>query len=90
MRLQWSFISAAGVDEELGVTCTNYYEVRTKQAAIRCSKEHVLVTDSTKFGQARMGHFAELGDFTRIVTDTGLDEQHARQIEELGLTVMRV
>lgn len=89
-RLQWAFISAAGVDPRLGVTCTNHYEVRTKRAAIRCSKERVLVADSSKFGQTQIGHFAELGDFTVVITDTELEAQHAKTIRELGLELIIV
>lgn len=87
MRIQRAFISAAGVDARLGVTCTNYFEVRTKQAAINSSQERVLVADSSKFGEARMGHFADLPEFSTVVTDEQLADTYAQDMEEAGLAV---
>ena len=47
MRINKAFISAAGIDEKLGVTCANHYEVETKRAVMQssdtrsCSRIHL-------------------------------------------------
>ncbi|MBN1834988.1 MAG: DeoR/GlpR transcriptional regulator [Spirochaetales bacterium] len=84
-RANKAFISASGVSERLGVTCSNAYETRAKQAAIASSLTRVLVADSSKFGRIQAAHFAELADFEVVVTDSGLAPEHAEAIRDLGI-----
>lgn len=87
IRAQKVFISAAGVHKELGVTCSNAYEMPTKKAILRSSLQRILVADSSKFGSVRSTYFCELEDLSDVVTDSGLDEAWRRHIRELGLTL---
>lgn len=64
-----AFISAGGVHETRGVTCSHFHEVPVKQAAIERAVESYLVVDSSKFGKVRAAHFADTGTFTSIVSD---------------------
>jgi DeoR family deoxyribose operon repressor len=64
-----AFISAGGIHETRGVTCSHFHEVPVKQAAIARAVESHLVVDATKFGKVRAAHFAEPGAFTSIVSD---------------------
>lgn len=64
-----AFISAGGVHETRGVTCSHFHEVPVKQAAIERAVESYLVVDTSKFGKVRAAHFAEPGTFTAIVSD---------------------
>lgn len=69
ININKAFISAGGVDETRGVTCSHFHEVPVKQAAIARAVESHLVVDASKFGKIRAAHFAEVGDFASIVTD---------------------
>jgi len=64
-----AFISAGGVHETRGVTCSHFHEVPVKQAAIERAVASYLVVDASKFGKVRAAHFAEAGTFTSIVSD---------------------
>ena len=64
-----AFISAGGVHETRGVTCSHFHEVPVKQAAIARAVESYLVVDASKFGKVRAAHFAEVDAFTSIVSD---------------------
>jgi DeoR family deoxyribose operon repressor len=64
-----AFISAGGVHETRGVTCSHFHEVPVKQAAIARAVESYLVVDASKFGKVRAAHFAEVDAFTLIVSD---------------------
>lgn len=64
-----AFISAGGVHETRGVTCSHFHEVPVKQAAIARAVESHLVVDASKFGKVRAAHFAEVDAFTSIVSD---------------------
>jgi len=68
-RATKAFISASGVNDRLGITCSNAYEVEAKRAAINSSLQKILVTDSSKFGRIRSAYFADLGDFDMVITD---------------------
>ena len=54
------FVSAAGVHENLGVTCSNNYEVLTKNAILSSSVEKILLVESEKFGIVKSAYFADL------------------------------
>ncbi len=84
-RISKAFISAAGVDGKLGVTCINNYEVYTKQAAMQGALEKILVLDSSKFDVVKPAFFARLKDFDAIVTDSQLSSEWQDQIEALGI-----
>lgn len=64
-----AFISAGGVHETRGVTCSHFHEVAVKQAAIARAVDSYLVVDASKFGKVRAAHFAEAHTFTSIVSD---------------------
>jgi DeoR family deoxyribose operon repressor len=66
-----AFISAGGVHETRGVTCSHFHEVPVKQAAIARAVESHLVVDASKFGKVRAAHFADTDAFTSIVSDQG-------------------
>lgn len=73
-RINKAFISAAGVSEELGITCMSTYEVPLKRAVIESSAEKILVFDSTKHNQVKPAYFADLDTFNTIITDGQLSK----------------
>jgi DeoR family deoxyribose operon repressor len=87
-RANKAFISASGISEKLGVTCTNTYETGVKKAAIRSSLERILVADSSKFGTIQSAYFADLSEITTVVTDQGIPAEYAEHIRSLGITLL--
>lgn len=67
-----AFMSAAGVDERLGVSCTTFREAALKRAAMARAQSRVLVADRSKFGQVQAASFAALTDFEHIASESGL------------------
>ena len=86
-RAHRAFISASGISPELGVTCTNLFEIRVKQAAIRTAQQAVLVIDSSKFGSVQVAYFGEVQDFDLIVTDSGLEPEMAQFLREKDVEI---
>ena len=82
------FVSAAGVHENLGVTCSNNYEVLTKQAIINSSLEKILLVDSSKFGVVKFAYFADLDDFDTIITDDGISNEWKEIIHTKGIKLI--
>jgi DeoR family deoxyribose operon repressor len=79
-RATKAFISASGVNDRLGVTCSNAYEVEAKRAAINSSLEKILLVDSSKFGRVRSAYFADLVDFDRVITDSRIPPAYREAI----------
>ncbi|WP_376710525.1 DeoR family transcriptional regulator [Pseudochrobactrum lubricantis] len=61
-----AFISAGGVHDEHGVTCSHFHEIPVKQMAIARAMDSYLVVDGSKFGKVRSAPFAQIMQFRRI------------------------
>ena len=70
INLNKAFLSAGGVHETRGVTCSHFHEVPIKQMAMKRTIEAHLVVDASKFGKVRPARFAEVSDFTSIIADS--------------------
>jgi DeoR family deoxyribose operon repressor len=66
-----AFLSAGGLHETQGATCSNFNEVPVKRAVLDRAVHSFLVIDSSKQGLVRPAHFAEVDAFERIVTERG-------------------
>ncbi|WP_294377454.1 DeoR/GlpR family DNA-binding transcription regulator [uncultured Clostridium sp.] len=82
------FVSAAGIHENLGITCSNNYEVLTKQAIIKSSVKKILLADSKKFDIVKSSYFAELTDFDVIITDNKITPRWQKKITDLGIELI--
>ncbi|MBB5704346.1 DeoR family deoxyribose operon repressor [Ochrobactrum daejeonense] len=67
ININKAFLSAGGVDEQHGVTCSHFHEVPIKQMAMQRAVEKHLVVDESKYGKVRAARFASIADFTSIV-----------------------
>jgi DeoR family deoxyribose operon repressor len=85
MRFTKAFVSAAGVHQNLGVTCAYAYEVPTKKAILKSSVEKILLLDSSKFDKVKTAYFADLCDFDAVITDVSLPAEWKEEIERLNI-----
>ncbi|MFC4626175.1 DeoR/GlpR family DNA-binding transcription regulator [Daeguia caeni] len=69
ININKAFLSAGGVHEQHGVTCSHFHEVPVKQMAMERAIEKHLVVDKSKFGKVRAARFAGMDDFTSIISD---------------------
>lgn len=88
-RITKAFVSASAVQNDLGVTCSNQFEVATKRAAIESSLERYLLVDSSKFGNVHAAFFADVTDFQAIITDDRIQESELEPFTERGVDVIR-
>lgn len=89
-RANKGFFAAGGVSDKLGVTNSNPYAVDIKQASLASSLEKILLVDSSKFGDIKPAHYAELTDFDSVITDDGIPGEYAELIEKLGIDLIVV
>jgi DeoR family deoxyribose operon repressor len=81
------FLSAAGISEQLGITCVNQYEVESKKAIIKAALQKILLADSSKFNKIRPALFAQLSDVDVIVTDNGITAGWIEIIRNRGIAL---
>ena len=64
-----AFLSAGGLHETHGASCSNFNEVPVKRAVLRQAQHNFLVIDSSKLGQLKPAHFAPPDGFERVITE---------------------
>lgn len=85
MRFTKAFVSAAGVHNNLGVTCAYHYEISTKKVIMQSSVQKILLIDSSKFNQVKPAYFADITDFDVIITDSAIPMDWKAEIEALNI-----
>ncbi|WP_255660086.1 DeoR/GlpR family DNA-binding transcription regulator [Nocardia spumae] len=75
----WAFLGADAVDIDAGITNMNTLEVPLKRAMIAAAAHAVVVADSSKFGRRALAKVAGLDEITRVMTDSELPPDIARQ-----------
>ncbi|MFT0532381.1 DeoR family transcriptional regulator [Castellaniella hirudinis] len=68
INLNKAFLSAGGVDQTHGVTCSHFHEVPIKQMALQQAVKKYLVVDQSKIGKVRAACFAAQDDFDLIIS----------------------
>jgi DeoR family deoxyribose operon repressor len=65
-----TFLSAGGLHDKHGATCSNFNEVPVKRAVLDRAISAFLVMDSSKIGQVKPAQFAAASAFCAVVTET--------------------
>lgn len=85
-----AFVSASGISLEMGVSCSNEYERKTKYAIIKSADKKILLADSSKFNKVENTLFAELTDFDVIISDTGIPDKYRDYCNNNGIELILV
>lgn len=84
-----AFIGANGISREHGLTTPDPAVAAVKSEVVARARRKVFVGVHTKFGVTSFCRFAEIADFTTLVTDSGLSAGEARRYSALGPQVLR-
>ena len=84
-----AFIGANGISVERGLTTPDTGEAAVKRAMIGAARKAVVVADHTKVGNDCLARFGTLDQVDVLVTDTGLDDGLAADLEAADLKVVR-
>lgn len=79
------FIGVTGFDINHGITCGYFEDVPLKQAMLDCSKERILLTDSSKFNTVSTCVFTDITTFSTIITDDGIPQAYKDFIWSHGI-----
>lgn len=85
-----AFVGANGVDAGRGLTTPDESEAATKRAFVRCARRVVVLADHTKVGDEHFVRFARPDEVDLLITDSGLSDETAANLERSGMEVLRV
>jgi DeoR family fructose operon transcriptional repressor len=85
-----AFLGTNGVSPTRGLTTPDLAEAAVKTALMRSARRTVVLADHSKFGREDFAHVADLSEVDTIITDSEVDADMAREIEEAGPEVVRV
>lgn len=83
-----AFLACNGVSLRRGLTTPDHAEAATKRAMIAAARRCVLLADHTKVGVDHLVRFGDLEQVDTLITDSGLDERTAAELESAGPRVV--
>ncbi len=89
IRVDVAFLATNGLSVERGLTTPDLAEASVKEAMIGCARRVVVLADHTKVGADHFAQFGALPDVDVLLSDSGLDEDDAAELERAGLVVVR-
>ncbi len=82
-----AFISAAGIDQQRGLSCFHEYESEIKREVIRNANTTYIIADSSKLQQQCPSHFANIKDIDALITDRQISSFDKKWLTETGLKI---
>lgn len=87
-RADVAFIGTNGVDAEFGLSTPDAAEAAMKSAMIRAARTSVVLADSSKLAGSTLVQFAELEEFSVLITDTEPDQALREALEIAEVTTL--
>lgn len=84
-----AFVGANGVDAARGLTTPDESEAAAKRAFVRGARMVIALADHTKVGESHFVRFARPEEVDLLITDSGLGEEAAAELEGAGIEVLR-
>lgn len=84
------FLSVTGLDSERGATTLETDEALIYRKMLKHSKQVIVVTDSSKFGNVSPAFICPVSEIHVIITDTGVSPEALAPFERQGIRVIRV
>lgn len=88
-RVDVAFLGANGRAVERGLTTLDPAEAAVKRAMIAAARRSVLLADHTKVGNDYLARFGSLAELDVVITDSGLTDDLAAEIEATGVRLVR-
>jgi DeoR family fructose operon transcriptional repressor len=84
-----AFVGINGITATRGLTTPDLGEAAVKRALIASARRTVVLADHTKFGREDFAQVCDLEAIDTVISDTGLADEMAAEIEEAGPVVVR-
>lgn len=84
------FMGVDGFHVKYGLTTPNVLEAQLNKLMIEISRETIVVTDSSKFGVRSFSLIADVGEISKVVTDSGIPKEDLAYLNDKGVEVIIV
>ena len=84
-----AFLGTNGISPERGLTTPDADEAAVKRAMLSCSRERVLLADSSKIGMVSAVKHGDLSDIDLLITDSGISPGQRAAVEAAGVRVLQ-
>jgi len=84
-----AFIGTNAITATHGLTTPDLGEAAVKRALIGAARRTIVLADHTKFGREDFAHVCDLEAIDTVISDIGLDDGMAEEIEDAGTNVVR-
>lgn len=84
-----AFMGTNGISAARGLTTPDQTEAATKAAMIAAARRTVVLADHTKVGVDHLARFGSLDQVDTLITDDGIDDELAVELELAGPDVVR-
>ena len=84
------FLGVDGIDLEFGITTTDVREADLNKEMMRIAQKCIVLADSSKFRRRGFSKIANIEDIDIIITDSGIPNSIAQQIEDMGIELIIV
>ena len=88
IHANWLFLGATAISSSGGITTSNLVEADTKRAMIQAADRVCLLADSAKLSLHAMGKVADWDAIDYLITDSNINSDDLRIIEEKGVKVI--
>lgn len=89
LRVDIAFVATNGLSADRGLSTHDPAEAQVKAAMLDAAREVVLLVDNTKVGAEQLIRYATLDRVDVIISDSGLDDERAEELEAAGPRVVR-
>jgi DeoR/GlpR family transcriptional regulator of sugar metabolism len=84
------FLSAVGVDAEVGPTTIDILEAQLNSRMVRAAREVTLIADSSKLGQRSLAVITRIENVHRLICDSGAQPELVERLTARGVEVLLV
>jgi len=89
LRVNVAFVGTNGLSIEKGLTTPDPAEAAVKRATMSIAQHTVMLADHSKIGVVSLLRYGDLNQVHTLITDSGLPEDDARDLQDAGLRVLR-
>ena len=88
LRVTVAFLGTNGLSLENGLTTPDPAEAAVKRATLSIAQHTVLLADHSKIGVASLLGYGDMEQIDTLITDSGLPQDQARDLQDAGLRVI--
>ncbi len=88
IRLDKAILGVSAIDPQYGVSTAHHAEAQIKKMVTKAARTRIALADYGKFGLQCFAYVGPVTDINILVTDSGTDPRHIKELRDAGLQVV--